>query len=657
MRKVLIGIMIIGFLVSSYMVYQVERIDRANRTVEIAVDFDDVLTIARENAIDPGELLVTLAEAGASAVGLREAPINRYRREGIVIAATGSDLLAQWRATGMAHPALAELLESGEIKPYPTYVLTSYGELAGKIEHKARIKFQRPVRLLELENVYVIEVNEDFNRVNSLRVGVCEDDVALIRAAGLRIVPRPDNTYMRSAEAAKETMQEFLTLPRNFLSAVVFEGTEVTGNTRYLRQVADELNRVNMPFGIIEFMDRQGGSQSLAALTNFNVILVHPSNKDIDAYANSVRERRVRMVYLRLQPSEPDILKKGPSMLKELVEKIGRYGYTTGPAVAFPDLRFPRTVRLVPVLGLSAACVLLFASIFGGSNLLLGILLVLSFLGLGGLIPVFTGNRIFQLFSILAAGVFASLAVVSQQLNRLPDEPLDNRAAVKFALLAMLRTTLVVVFGGMYITALTSTRYFLTGAALFHGVKLVHTLPIMLIAFLALWRIYYHHVDKWTVAGTWQLLKKLLYSPIVVLWLIVLALVAVFVYFYIGRTGHTAGVPVLDLELQLRRTLEALLVVRPRFKEFLIGHPLSLLALVYLAKGSRTAFTTALLVAGSIAPVSIANTYMHFTTPTPFTDATIRTFNGFWLGMVIGLILTFAALYFSPKLKRWVGEQ
>lgn len=656
MKKVLIAIMVIGFLVSAYMVYQIERIDRASRTVEIAVDFDDVLTIAKENALDPAELFATLGEAGASAVGLREAPMYRYRREGTVIVSTGSDILAQWTATGTAHPDLTELLESGEIKPFPTYVLTSDGELARKIEHKAKIKFQRPVRFFELENLYVIEVNEDFNRVNGLRLGVDANDVALIRSAGLRIVPRPDNVYMRSVEAAKETMQEFLTLPRNFLSAVVFEGTETTGNTRYLRQVADELNRVNIPFGIIEFMERQGGTQSLLAQTNFNVVLVHPSNNDIDAYANSVRERRVRMVYLRLQTSDPDILRKGPSMLKELTEKLNRYGYTTGPAVAFPDLRFPRIVRLVPVLGLAAACTLLFSSILGGSNLLLGILLLLSFLGLGGLIPIFTGNRIFQLFSILAAGVFASLAVVSQQLNRLPETPLDNRAAVKYALLTMLRTTLVVVFGGMYITALTSTRYFLTGAALFHGVKLVHTLPIILVAFLALWRIYYGHVEKWSVSAVWQMLKKTLYSPIVVLWLILIGLIGVFIYFYIGRTGHTAGVPVSALELQVRRILGEVLLVRPRFKEFLIGHPLSLLALVCLAKGSRSALTTTLTVIGAIAPVSIANTYMHFTTPTPFTDATIRTFNGLWLGMVFGLILTGIVLFFIPRIKRWVGE-
>lgn len=45
-----------------------------------------------------------------------------------------------------------------------------------------------------------------------------------------------------------------------------------------------------------------------------------------------------------------------------------------------------------------------------------------------------------------------------------------------------------------------------------------------------------------------------------------------------GRSGHTAGVPVPAAELMLRRFLENTLYARPREKEFIIGHPAFMLA-------------------------------------------------------------------------------
>ncbi len=115
-----------------------------------------------------------------------------------------------------------------------------------------------------------------------------------------------------------------------------------------------------------------------------------------------------------------------------------------------------------------------------------------------------------------------------------------------------------------------------------------------------------------------------------------------------ARTGNVPGVPVLALELRLRELLDYILVFRPRFKEFLFAYPAALLGLILLAKGSRSALTTALIVIGAIAPVSMANTFMHFTTPTAFYSALFRSFNGLWTGVVVGLILYGVLILLTP---------
>ena len=50
------------------------------------------------------------------------------------------------------------------------------------------------------------------------------------------------------------------------------------------------------------------------------------------------------------------------------------------------------------------------------------------------------------------------------------------------------------------------------------------------------------------------------------------------VWVFVGRSGHTAGVPVPGFELMLRRFLENTMYARPREKEFIIGHPALMLA-------------------------------------------------------------------------------
>ncbi len=656
MKKILIALLALGILASALVAVPLDRADSAHRQVEITVDLDDALALAREAGLSGVQMLSKLQELGVTAVGVREATLLRYRREGTLSLVQGSDLLQAWRVTGSAHPQLQPLFAGGVINGAATYVITENAELAGRIADKARLKLQKPVRELLEGPFFLVEINEEPARVQNLRVGVDPGDVALARRLWLRVVARPDNLYIKSAAAARETMAEFLSLPPDLLSAVVFEGTEVTGHPKYIAETAAALNAAGVPFGIIEFIDRQQGIPRLSALTGYRALLVHPSmpGKTVQAVANSVRERRVRLIYLRFQLNDPAVVEKSLSMVAGVTENLARHGYTGGPAAAPEAPPFPAALRYLVLLGLAAACTLLLAEILRAEPPWLYAVLALSFLAMAVSLPLLSANRALHLWSILAAGAFPSLAVISQQLNRLPKGPLSGAASLRFATLAIARSALLVAAGGLVVVSLTSGRYFIGGTALFHGVKLVHTLPLVLIGLLALLRVYWHQVEKWEAAGLAKVFRDLFCQPVRVYFLALLLVLAAAAFIYVGRTGHTAGLPVPALEVRLRQLLGDILVVRPRFKEFMAGYPLALLGLTLAARGNRGALTTALVAAGAIGPVSMANTFMHFTTPSPVSDALLRSFNGLWLGLLLGLLLCFLFLSVVPFVRKRV---
>ncbi len=89
------------------------------------------------------------------------------------------------------------------------------------------------------------------------------------------------------------------------------------------------------------------------------------------------------------------------------------------------------------------------------------------------------------------------------------------------------------------------------------------------------------------------------------------AFVLVIMVIYLLRTGNSVPELVSSWEIKLREGLEALLKVRPRTKEFLLGHPLMFLLLYFGYAQKRLP----LLLLGIIGQISVVNTYAHLHTP------------------------------------------
>ena len=103
-------------------------------------------------------------------------------------------------------------------------------------------------------------------------------------------------------------------------------------------------------------------------------------------------------------------------------------------------------------------------------------------------------------------------------------------------------------------------------------------------------------------------------------------------YLYILRSGNTV---VSSLETNLRNSIDVLMGIRPRTKEFLIGWPSLWLFVWYKVNTKQNLVPFALAIGTAVLASSVINSFCHVFTPC--ISIYHRTFNGFILGMPISL--------------------
>ena len=162
------------------------------------------------------------------------------------------------------------------------------------------------------------------------------------------------------------------------LSAVILK-EEVTGNPA-VGPDGPDVKGSRWSFGIVEYNPRQEGALKLAALTDYATVLVHSNfpRENVHNIVNSVQERRVRLLYVRMDTNAPNFYQKGTELIAAVAEKIDELGYTTGPATAFATPKQGRVLILLMLLGVAAAGTLLLAEIFGQYHKLFWLVLAVA---------------------------------------------------------------------------------------------------------------------------------------------------------------------------------------------------------------------------------------------------------------------------------------
>jgi hypothetical protein len=216
--------------------------------------------------------------------------------------------------------------------------------------------------------------------------------------------------------------------------------------------------------------------------------------------------------------------------------------------------------------------------------------------------------------------------------------PLFLRWALRrpHAILSPLAVTACTVGTALFVAALLSTPDFVLGLERFRGVKAALALPL-LIAFAQLY-------SRRELA---EFSRRTLTLGTAAVFLGAAAVLGL----YLLRSGHDTFLGVSGGERHVRETLETILGVRPRFKEFLIGHPLLWAGFYALTRrGFPVRDPRPLVWAGFVGQLSIVNTFCH--AHTPLTVSLVRTIHGIWIGALLGGLL----IATGRLIERWMGR-
>lgn len=669
-RKILVGLILLSIIASLFIVIGRYRVEQTSKRVEIVLDYPAFEQLQRETKIPAKDLLGTLKTAGVTSVAIYEKNLAYYQKKNDLVLISGQELAREYYLNGQLDSAFDDLFQSKTDHDNYFLLFSDYEKFIqfevifdGISEIITRGTFQDDQR-----GIYVLELENGDAQLQNYLLGFATEEVELIAAAGLKVVPRIGNTKTRLA-----ILPEILAdvQKRATISQIIFSGGTVIGYPDRLADLAELLKKEDVSVGMIEpFIGKQLGIKELAVFMDLEITRVHSFqqkemekyslSKTTDRYLRAVKERNIRTLYYRpILNAKDDLnpLELNQRLLGDLQLKLEKSGYSLGIAQPFLNQNTSPIWIVVISSGVLAAGLLLLRQFIS-----LPSWLEFGLLGLGVFMVFLLSFKGYVLLTrdvlaLLAAIILPSLAIINGYNQATSFQPTSlQQQSIRHGILLFLQVLGMTMIGVLLIIALLSDVRYLYQINQFRGIKFSFLLPLLIVA------AYYIKDVLWGKTPTTfkQRLKKIfsyLQKPIRYSHLVLLILVGLVGVFYLGRTGNYPIFPVTSLEVQIRGLLEDFLIFRPRFKEFAIGHPFLILAFYYLLKKEKHGLALPFLIIGSIGPITVINTFTHI--HTPLMVSLLRVISASILGILGGLVLIWLyrliARYWL-KLRSWIYE-
>lgn len=620
---VLIGVVIIAMLAAGYAALKRHGLESRHRSVAMAVVYDEVVNLARMNNISPVEALQMFGHRGVGTVLLKETTVRDAVQKGEFVQKHGSELIL------LGENGILGAMEEGfrrQLKPDYSYLLFTdrgtYERVRGQLAAKGVSLQSR-----EADGVFIIETGMNWASLETVGIGFSKQAVDDVRAAGLDTIVQVRTWNQVTAEGLHHVFGEIESIPN--LTGLAFNDPVLPGVPGLIRPLAYEIQKLGVPVVQIEFSNQMGLSK-LGLLLDKNILRLHTLTLEEDAKRNyslvdmvdrfslaaSERNNRVLLLHMYTKADAPDMLQFNLQLAEKLGDRLQAEGLQVGKASVMEPLVLSRLVLFATGLGVVAGGLLLaFVMGWGRAVPYLGLAGLLLW---AGLLAVDLVNPARKLMAFAAVVIFPTLALA---FTVRPEGSSPGRC-----ILLLVQTSLISLAGALLMVGLLADKGFMLKLDQFTGVKLAHVLPLALVGGIFFFRA--GGEQDWR-----ERLQKFMDQPVLVKFAFVAGLLLVALLVYVSRTGNES-VAISPLELKFRTLLDNLLGVRPRTKEFLLGHPL-LLLLFYL--GFKDNRYQPLLQAGVIGQVSLVNTYAHI--HTPLMVSLFRSFHGLWIGIVGGLLL------------------
>ncbi len=640
-RVLLAAMLAVGVAAALYGASLRYRVEQRNRRVAVAVDYAEVTRLAAAVGVTVTEALSRLKEAGVTSVAVTEETVQ-------------------------------DLVDSGRAEP------TASGAMTG-LQVRDAATLQRVVANLTMRGVKAVPADSAINApsvvlwtaaaggstpsagyvrlliaypaLRTLGTGLPPESIETVRAAGLDCVARISNF----PGANVNTLHAVLHAVRAAGAPVVIcTGTEVFGHYGAASEAYEAFDSAPIFWGQVEF-GKQKGDDALARALKGRYIRVHSISEGemgtlseadaIERFVRAARERSIRLLYVRMVTfAGSDALERNLRYVAAIVTGMGRGGLLQpGPARPFEETGVP--VWAFGLSGLTAGAIAAWLALSvlqcaRGRWLLVAIALPLAC----GILACLgeTGRRLAALVAALSAPTLACLPMVA--VSGGGTTPVQSPYAA--ALRSLIRASLVTAVGIAAVVGLLASRSFIVKTNQFFGIKAAHALPILAVALLLV--IGLPEATETVRQARERIRRRLetfLSQPVLLGAMVLTLAILAALMLAVARTGNEPGVGVSGIEMRFRALLDAILPIRPRTKEFLLGHPAFVLA-VGLAMLGRRRWASVLAVIGVVGQVSILNTFCHI--HTPLTLSAMRVIVGLVLGGLIGMLALAAVA-------RWCG--
>ena len=633
-RKIIISsLIILSLLICVFVGVKRVNVESDYKDIQIAIRYNDLLNIAKQTNEPLEVVLKKFRELGANAL---------FVRENTVIPASGTDFMnfkEQGRATVYEGYELEKLYpNSDHIKRSNFYIEAYDQEAFDLIYNNLTLKGISAYKVV-IEGQDYIELTVPMSILTSLGVGYNYEDLQIAADLGYVILPQVKSWDHTSEESIASFIEQIEAIPN--VGSIYFADSTIVEPTN--PQMVEMVKRHGL--GFVEFFsEKQKGFGSLAKAssengTDFGVERLHTvtdaqvkqysTDELMDRYMLALTERNLRVFLFKMPNTldtqkDTEFLATNIQTFKAVAESKG---YTLVDAIAPYNL--PAGNYILSILA-GVAAILMFVLLLDRMDMIkVGYVLgALGLIGYAGLLKL-SPHLGLKLMALFGAIIFPTYGVVSI---------LDSHGrSMKHTVLAFLKVCSISFGGALTIIGTISRTSFGLGIDIFAGVKIAMLLPIVLVIAIAYYQRYGLNLNYY---------KDLLNHKVTYLALGLLGIAAVVLMIYTSRTGNTGSIS--GLELAFRQFLDTTLGVRPRTKEFLIGHPAMMIMLYY---GYKEKYIP-LLVLGIIGQISLVNTYAHI--HTPIMISLIRSAYGIAFGLIIGMIAIYVIKLLGKGINKWI---
>ena len=655
-NKILIAVIILGLIASLAIDVQRYQVEQANKSIELIMDYEDLVALAEKEGLPPEKVLAQAKEAGITSLAVYETTFKKLNVNGKAAAVNGSVLLANYQNGAISDPGWRQLIESGQIKGTNVYV-TGHNQQTFQEVHEDLVRRlgQDRVRELTISGQRVLEVKANYEEFEKMDLGMPTDEMQAVNDAGFYVVARPTNYR----QCTKDDIDAFFDRLDGYqVSAIVASGSQTLGAPDESQYMAQQMHQRGLTLGMIEGVTQlkffpQDGMLDIAKANDYQSARLYSIPKDeqkkmkvneaIDRWGTTDDERNIRFnLQKTFEKPAPDmtLLETNISYVAGVKNKLEAQGFTMGRAGVFASFYPEAPLRSLVMLGVAAGIVLDLSLVIPAMKSKQAYIL-LAVLALVMVVPVLMGhgNKIRVAAALAAANVFPAISVLwilDKIRQRVPQQGAGLLRMIGTGVAALFVCGMISYVGAAYLSASLADTEYLLEVNIFRGIKLTFILPIVLVAigFLQRFDVFDGKMDD--TEGFLEQFKRILDVPVKVKTLLGLFLVLVAAVVLVARSGHTMGMPVSATELKFRAFLEQAMYARPRTKEFMIGHPAFLLAAMAWFRKWPTMVLFVLVMIATIGQGSMVETFAHMRSP--ILMSTARGLGGLVLGAGVGAI-------------------